>query len=908
MSCRKPEHTRLSLNAAYDRRYARAAAAPALAQQGSLVSVAGLIASLRQNAALAVLIVVGTVLLTFAMRAAVPPYFPASVDLYIDPAQLDVVTLKTNPQDEIFDTEPLELKRFRVTSVSRYFTATAVLRPVVMRLGLDRDPEFVGGGALGAVRRLITGEGVASDPDAALAELQRRIGAEPVRDSYIVTLSVLSTDAGKAARIANAIAQEAVTFDQRKLTVQMDAARKEIDTARTKLESEVRAMGDEREKERSAAGLAGAGRDSARERDYTALSQSLNEARARAREAESRYNTAAAAHDGGLDLAGSTTTAAPALEALRQQVITARREELAASANGTRLPAAQAARARRTSAEEAFKAEAGRLLLSARRDMDAAKAEEADLSARLDTLKAGLVTDRGNATRLARSARDEASLVAIAGDLNRASGQAEARAAFDDKLTRVVGPASISLTPWRVDPVKAFLLSLASGAVLALALALARAPAAPAWQAQSDPFDGTRSLFWRLAAPAFIVLTVVMCTAAFYPLFARAVSDGEAAAGQSATAAGNPLYLLLWMGLYGLTGLVLLRDVTVRGLERNVWPGLAFIAYLLLSSLWAENAKSALYFGTLLALNVVIAYALAQIAVPQRVLRITSLTLGVLIVLSFVYLVVQPNRALAWSDGRGWFISKEMSGLFSHKVHMGTYSGLALLMALNDSLRTRFTLGKIVVIVFCILGLALANSATAVAATAMVCALLAVARRWPSAPYGWLFGLALAVFLFSVLVPVINLGAITELLGRDANLTGRGSFWGLAWPLASERAFGGHGYTTFFDVGPFSPVWAIYKDAQYFFTPNFHNSSLDVVISFGVPGLFGYALMVICAACVVFNRTITPHARLLLLGMLVLFTISSCFDFQFMRHNGMPSLVLFYLMFLTGKRVRPEPA
>ncbi len=96
--------------------------------------------------------------------------------------------------------------------------------------------------------------------------------------------------------------------------------------------------------------------------------------------------------------------------------------------------------------------------------------------------------------------------------------------------------------------------------------------------------------------------------------------------------------------------------------------------------------------------------------------------------------------------------------------------------------------------------------------------------------------------------------------------------------------------------------WGHLQDAQYFFTPNFHNSSLDVVISFGVPGLFGYALMVIGSACVVFNRTITAaRRRLLLLGMLVLFTISSCFDFQFMRHNGMPSLVLFYLMFLTGK-------
>ena len=155
---------------------------------------------------------------------------------------------------------------------------------------------------------------------------------------------------------------------------------------------------------------------------------------------------------------------------------------------------------------------------------------------------------------------------------------------------------------------------------------------------------------------------------------------------------------------------------------------------------------------------------------------------------------------------------------------------------------------------------------------------------------------------------MVNLGSATQLVGRDANLTGRGSFWKIAWDLAADRPFGGYGYMTFFDRNAFSPVWQIYDFAQNFFTPNFHNSSLDIVISFGLIGLALYLVVVLSSLWVVRNHSLAPATRMVLVALVMFFTISSTFDFQFLRHNSLPTILLFYVFFLARRDCRDHSA
>jgi exopolysaccharide production protein ExoQ len=253
------------------------------------------------------------------------------------------------------------------------------------------------------------------------------------------------------------------------------------------------------------------------------------------------------------------------------------------------------------------------------------------------------------------------------------------------------------------------------------------------------------------------------------------------------------------------------------------------------------------------------------------------------------------------ADRPGIFIPGELYGVFSHKVSLGTYAAIALLVLLFAPEDFPGPLTRWGAILICTVGLLLSNSASSIVALAVASALLAATRRFP----GWraaLFGATiLVVVAVSIALPFVDASSVAQAFGRPPTLTGRTSFWSRAPDYIMERPFFGYGYAGFFDTDPYSRVWDLWAAAEWFFTPNFHNSALDVTIALGFVGLAAYLAVLLTASRVHGNRSLGRSAGLLA-AVIVLVAVGSATDFQLMRHNALPTVLLFYAFLAGGRR------
>jgi exopolysaccharide production protein ExoQ len=92
-------------------------------------------------------------------------------------------------------------------------------------------------------------------------------------------------------------------------------------------------------------------------------------------------------------------------------------------------------------------------------------------------------------------------------------------------------------------------------------------------------------------------------------------------------------------------------------------------------------------------------------------------------------------------------------------------------------------------------------------------------------------------------------------------------------------------------------LWA---EDKYFFTPNFHNSALDVTIALGVIGLAAYIAILVGAASIQSDLRLSRSADALA-SILMLLVVVSTTDFQLMHHNTLPTILLFYILLVRGR-------
>jgi exopolysaccharide production protein ExoQ len=343
-----------------------------------------------------------------------------------------------------------------------------------------------------------------------------------------------------------------------------------------------------------------------------------------------------------------------------------------------------------------------------------------------------------------------------------------------------------------------------------------------------------------------------------------------------------------------------LLDVVRHGVALRLMLLAPFAALVLVSATWTYNPWSSIVPGAMLVLNMVVAAALAAQLRPMRLLPIAAQTITILMIVSLMLLIVVPRSVISTPDRSGLLMNGEFFGVFSHKVNLGIYAVTAILIfvAMPEAFPSKLL--RVISIGICTLALVLSNSASPIVGGLAAVIALVMMRSAP-ALRSLFFKLTMTVLIvMSIVLPFTSTGNIAEAVGRTATLTGRTSFWDRALGFILERPWFGYGYAGFFDAHPFSPVWALWAEDKYFFTPNFHNSALDVTIALGLVGLAAYIAILLGAASIQSDRTLSRSADVLS-SILVLLVVVSMTDFQLMRHNALPTILLFY-MFLIKDR------
>ncbi|MBI1383818.1 MAG: hypothetical protein GC150_02775 [Rhizobiales bacterium] len=418
-------------------------------------------------------------------------------------------------------------------------------------------------------------------------------------------------------------------------------------------------------------------------------------------------------------------------------------------------------------------------------------------------------------------------------------------------------------------------------------------------------FDPTARLIrrWeRVSTAALTVLVFLMASSSFYYLFVT--GDREALLGNK-TASQNPIYMLMWAALYGLSGLMFLWSVLTRGIRPCIVAALPLVLLVLISAVWSVNPKTTLFYGFMFSMNALVAYTLSQMVHPARLIRLLGLTLLFCLMASYPMWYLMPDVASNVRWGGGWVYGIQLRGVFAHKSDAGYYFAILFLIMLAGRWFGISWRLRLFGMTAALLTMPLTNSATGVVALIVMAGLLLVTERMPRLQPLVIGSVAAIAALVSVVLPFIDLGGVPQLLGRDEGLTGRGDIWEAGKHFVAVRPIFGYGYYGFFDRDTFSPVWDLWGRSQYFFTPHFHNAAMDVTISLGILGLALYVVMLCFAFMVMLNETLAAPTRVVLALILLAFVISAAFDFTFMKHNNLATFLLFYTFFAAQTRYTP---
>lgn len=410
----------------------------------------------------------------------------------------------------------------------------------------------------------------------------------------------------------------------------------------------------------------------------------------------------------------------------------------------------------------------------------------------------------------------------------------------------------------------------------------------------------TSRIPWRVL---FVVFAVLMCVNAFYATFAGGSDELGNAKSHVPSNRGNVLYVGLWLLLYAVSGWVVLRDFLRNGLDLCLLGVTPLAGYILLSAAWSANPWASLVPAGMLVLNIVIAAALASIVHPARFLRIFAWTNVVLVGISLALVVITPDTVRTDINRPGLLMTGELFGAYANKTVHGMSASIAILVLLflpgSSPRGLRWPALGILT-----LGLILANSMASVSGTLVAAMALTAARLMPRLGLV-IFGTASVLsILVALSLPFIGVGEIATALGRSADFTGRSTFWPYAMDAIKERPLFGYGYLSFFNTDPFSMAWTVWERELYFFTPDFHNSFLDILVGLGIVGGVFYLILLFVSAGIFAHPSLERRCAYLLSAILLVFILNSATGFLFLAHNRMSAIFQFYCLFVLCRSYR----
>lgn len=341
---------------------------------------------------------------------------------------------------------------------------------------------------------------------------------------------------------------------------------------------------------------------------------------------------------------------------------------------------------------------------------------------------------------------------------------------------------------------------------------------------------------------------------------------------------GNTQLQIIWSGVYFITGCFLLLDKNRAFLFASHDPLLwLLLGMALLSVLWSLSPASTLQRGAALSGTTAFGLFVATRFQPSTVWSFLLGTLGVIAVLSLIYVFLFPGYGISMQDNGAW------RGAFLHKNTLGRLMALATLLWIFAALiDPRWRRVSIFFVCLSLLLLVFSRSATAVLVLVWFCALLPLwfVRHWNRD----------LVVSATIILAVLGAGAgwwlagniegVLGALGRDLSLSGRARLWTAIWENIGDRPWFGHGYAGFW-LGLEGPSEEIWRRVDWMVN-NAHNGILEVWLQLGIVGVGIFILSVgsnirhgvILAR---YGRGIQDFFPLIYLGFIFAYNISESF-------------------------------
>ncbi len=411
----------------------------------------------------------------------IPLRFGATTQVLIDPVDLQVIEKGIKAANPFGD-----IQIAQVETQGRVLTSQNVLKPVVDRMGLATDPEFVRplpdeDGLIANLKALLPSRrGVESQPQPgadALRSLQKRIAVRRAERTFVLDVTVTSEDPDKAVRLANAVVESFLDERTQALT---EAARRVSSSLTARL-------GDMKERVEIAErtiqefkrenNILASGGLLVSEQQLTALNRELMIFRVSAAEAKARYDEMQRLlSTGGDPSATPEAMKSQALASLRAQYSEARGKEGLLS--GSLLPGHPsliAARSQVGNIRSAIRDEVARLAGSARADFERAKAQERALEGEVARLRRDLTDTNDKMLRLRELERDAQAQRSVYESFMLRTREVGAQEKLDVVNARIISRAEqADRASWPPRLWQVVLLAMLLGAMLASAVVALR--------------------------------------------------------------------------------------------------------------------------------------------------------------------------------------------------------------------------------------------------------------------------------------------------------------------------------------------------------------------------------------------------------------------------------------------------
>jgi O-antigen ligase len=307
---------------------------------------------------------------------------------------------------------------------------------------------------------------------------------------------------------------------------------------------------------------------------------------------------------------------------------------------------------------------------------------------------------------------------------------------------------------------------------------------------------------------------------------------------------GDAIKQLMLMGIYFVCVLVLIRTTRLRTWSFLGLPLIVLSGWGMMSMLWSFDPSVTLRrsiamlgtvaFGTYIGL---------RFDIPTM-LRLMSWVTAITLVSSIVVAFVWPNLGLDF-EGR-------LRGVTAHKNAISGFASIVFLMLVfqltNLNQNNWFILLWITgLATLCIVCMVWSESAAAVPVLLIGLPLVPIANTLRKADRSVtaIIPLLIGLCALLLLVLVYNIDSITEMLGKDTDMSGRTSVWAYAIKMFFEQFWLGYGYGTFWEGynSPGGAFWSITGIGA----PHSHNGYIELALDTGVIGLglFAWALFLL---------------------------------------------------------------